>query len=363
MSATVGIVVRGDLNDPASRSGVPYGLARGFRELGVTVRHIPGDPPRLVDRVAQRVLAEPEQALLRTAAVRARMLRADGLDGIVQLGSELSVSTRLPLVTFEDMTLQQHVDLGDAWVASRSRRTTDAWFERQRRAYERAQACCVASRWAAESVISDYGVPPEKIRVVGRGHTHHPSPVERDWSTPRFLFIGKHWERKNLPAVLRAFAALRRERPDARLDVVGGAPATDAEGVTFHGTLRLDVPEERRRVERLYEAATCFVMPSLHEAYGIVYAEAAAAGIPSIGTAVGGAREVIGPAGVIVDPRDDAALLAAMREFADAEQAARLGALARTRSELFTWKAVAERVSRALGLPVDPSRQPLADFL
>jgi glycosyltransferase involved in cell wall biosynthesis len=363
MSAAVGIVVRGDLDDPAGRSGVPYGLARGFRELGVTVHHVPGDPPRLLDRAARRILAEPEQALLRTAAVRTRMLRRHRLDGIVQLGSELSVSTRLPVVTFEDMTLQQHVDLGDAWVASRSPRTTKAWYERQRRAYERAQACCIASRWAAESVISDYGVPPSKIRVVGRGHTHDPSPVERDWSTPRFLFVGKHWERKNLPAVLRAYALLKRERADARLDVVGGAPPTDAEGVTFHGSLRLDVPAERSLVERLYEAATCFVMPSLHEAYGIVYAEAAAAGIPSIGTAVGGAREVIGPAGVIVDPRDDAALLAAMRELADGERAARLGALARERSRLFTWRAVAGRVARALELPIDPSMHPLPDFL
>jgi glycogen synthase len=63
-----------------------------------------------------------------------------------------------------------------------------------------------------------------------------------------------------------------------------------------------------------------------------------------------------------VDPNDDRALLAAMLELADPDTAARLGALARARSRLFTWRAVAERLLAALTLP-SLSRRELAPFL
>ena len=115
-------------------------------------------------------------------------------------------------------------------------------------------------------MIRDYGIAPEKVHAVGVGRNHTAPAVERDWSTPRFLFVGMDWPRKNGDGVLRAFARLRAELPDARLDVVGGHPPIDAPGVTAHGVLRLDVPEQHATLERLFGEATCFVMPSHSEA-------------------------------------------------------------------------------------------------
>jgi glycosyltransferase involved in cell wall biosynthesis len=163
------------------------------------------------------------------------------------------------------------------------------------------------------------------------------------------------WEHKNGPAVLEAFARLRAELPEARLDVVGTHPPIDAPGVTGHGVLRLDEPEQRRRLEGLFATATCFVMPSWYDAAGIAYVEAAAAGVPSIGTRNGGPSYLIGEGGVVVDPDDHAALLSEMRRLADAATAARMGSAARARSERFTWGAVARRLLRALdGMPAEP---------
>ena len=106
-----------------------------------------------------------------------------------------------------------------------------------------------------------------------------------------------------------------------------------------------------RRVEELFASATCFVLPSLVEPSALAYAEAAAAGVPSIGTAVGGSGDIIGEAGRILDPRDEEALLQAMLELCDPATARGLGALALERSKLFTYRAMAERVLRALDLP------------
>ena len=67
---------------------------------------------------------------------------------------------------------------------------------------------------------------------------------------------------------------------------------------------------------------------------------------------------LIGDGGVVVDPDDDEALFLEMRRLADPGTAARTGAAAKLRSELFTWPAVAGRLLRALdGVP---SEAPLA---
>ncbi len=213
----------------------------------------------------------------------------------------------------------------------------------------------MATPWAAESVISDYGVAPDKVHVVGIGRNHTATAGGRKWSEPRFLFIGMDWSHKNGPSVLEAFARLRDDIPHARLDVVGDHPSLDQYGVTGHGVLRRDLPKHRERVERLLACATCFVMPSRTEAAGIAYVEAAAAGLPSIGTSSGGSSYLIGDGGVTVDPSDRDDLLAAMRRLADPETAALMGAAAKRRSQLFTWTAVAHRVLRALeGSPAEP---------
>jgi glycosyltransferase involved in cell wall biosynthesis len=198
--------------------------------------------------------------------------------------------------------------------------------------------------------------------VAGIGRNRNPEPIERDWSTPRFLFVGKDWGRKNGAAVVRSFARLRERFQEARLDVVGNHPPLDDRGVTGHGMLRDAVPAENRRLEELYQRATCFVMPSHHEPAGIVYVEAAATGIASIGTTSGGARDLIGDAGILVDPSSDDALFQAMSTMADPETASRLGGKALVRSRLFTWEQVSERLLRAFQLPqVDSSE--LAEFL
>jgi glycosyltransferase involved in cell wall biosynthesis len=119
---------------------------------------------------------------------------------------------------------------------------------------------------------------------------------------------------------------------------------------------------EKAHVDRLFAAATCFVMPSLHEPLGIAYAEAGTAGIPSIGTANGGAREVIGPGGRVIDPYRLDELVEAMLHYCDPAVAAAAGERAREHSLLYTWPRVAKRILNALGM-LSPEEDPEAAFL
>lgn len=384
----VGVLFPGDARDPTVWSGTPAGIVGALEECGVDVVVLRAGLPTLVDEAATHVLAlpyihrtsgrhplrrarvakkigkyhSPAALRLRSLAARRVLSRAGRLDGILQIGTGYAVRTDPPVVTFEDMTVAQGVDAGYAHLRALSRRALAWRLTRQRDAYERASACCAATHWAGDSLVRDYGVPSGKVHIVGIGRNHSVTVAPRSWERPRFLFVGMDWDRKNGAAVLQAFARLRETIPEASLDVVGRHPMIDLPGVTAHGALRLDVTQERVRLERLFQTATCFVLPSLHEPVGIVYAEAAAAGIPSIATTAGGAAEVIGQTGRIVDPTDDNALLQAMKDLAEPQTAARLGGLATERAELFTWRAVAERLLRAFAFS-ELGDRPLADFL
>ncbi len=237
-----------------------------------------------------------------------------------------------------------------------------AFGRQQVKLHHAATACCVASGWAGASLVRDHGVPEDRVHVVGYGaNVTMVPPPERDWSRPRFLFAGIGWERKNGDRVLRAFSRLREEVPSASLELVGDHPRIDLPGVTGHGVVRYQEERGRCLLESLYRDATCFVMPSIHEHFGIVYVEAASAGLPSIGTAFGGTETSIAGGGVLVDPFDDDALKIAMLKLSNPEEAQRLGAIAHRRSKRLTWHKTAERIVRALDLPgID---QPLAEAL
>ncbi|HSC20653.1 MAG TPA: glycosyltransferase family 4 protein [Solirubrobacterales bacterium] len=367
-----------DSADRAVVSGTGFGLARGLEEVGVEVVRIHGRPPRVLlglcgrcTKVRWRVAGSAEDTwrtgiestLARNAAARVGLRRANRIDGIVQLASDFLIRRRgVPLATYDDMTIQQAIDADyPAWrLAGRDLR----WRrDRQLAAYREARACCTRSAWAGSSICTDYGIDRERAKVVGVGRNREiaVSPG-RSWETPRFLFVAADWERKNGPRVLTAFEQVRRHHPQAQLHVVGRHPRIDAPGVQAHGFLSLDDEAEKARLDRLFAQATCFVMPSLHEALGISYAEAGGAGIPSIGTRSGGAREVIGPGGTVVDPLDLGELVEAMERFCDPGEVAAAGERARAHSQLYTWPRVAKRILHALGR-LSPEEDPEAAFL
>jgi glycosyltransferase involved in cell wall biosynthesis len=362
----VALVYRSGEPPDRAWSGIPAGLARGLAEIGWSGRLVSAEPPRSVIRAAEAWalvvhrhryggMLAPEVRSLRRSTARRRARRARPFDGVVQMGSDFGIPFADRFVTYEDMTVRQFVrvfNLESVLGAVAVRR----WLAAQAEIYDAALGCCVASRWAADSIVGDYGVERSKVHVVGIGRNYEPRLVERDWSRPRFLFVGYDWDRKNGPMLVEAFARVREAVPAARLDIVGGHPALELEGVTTHGSLDFSQPAERERVQVLFESATCFVMPSQFEPLGIAYVEAAAAGVPSIGTIVGGGSDVIGrDGGVVVDPGDADALVEAMTTMCDPVRAATMGAAARSRAHLFTWSAVAERLLAVLGLGAAPA--------
>jgi glycosyltransferase involved in cell wall biosynthesis len=389
MPLRVGLAALSDPQDLHADSGVTNAVFLAMSELVEELVPISGElPPHLgrtahlsslATRMRPRDLREPRAAAKRlhsaaqlgrpTIAARSRMMRrrlarVGRLDGVVQRSCNMQLPPGQRLVTFEDSTLLQARD-SYPWphLQGMVERDFQRFAERQRRIYGAAIACCCTTHWVAESITASYGIPLERVFVVGNGQ-HHPTEVlaPRDWSQPRYLFVGFDWTRKNGDAVVSAFTRVRECHPQAQLDVVGGHPRLQAPGVVGHGPLSRANPVDRKRIASLFSSATAFVMPSLHEPAGIAYVEAGSAGVPSIGGTNGGGSTLIGPGGLVVDPLDHQQIYAAMLALADPQTAQRLGAAARRHSELFTWRKVAERLLRALAIP-GVELQGLAEFL
>ncbi len=370
----IAVTYPGDPTDPRVWSGTPAGLIRGLRTAGVDVIPVDVTPPQHLASVWTRVVSgrvRPSAHHLLTvtrrsasyaaliSATAARRVPRD-VDAVLQIGTGYRVPGRVT-ATFEDMTVAQA--LRHAWgeLAELPPSVADGRRRLQASVYRAADVCFLATSWAASSVVEDYTVPPEKIGLTGLGVNRRGEPAcDKDWTHPRFLFVGNDWHRKNGDAVLQSFGELHEQRPDARLDLVGGGvPSTvhDLPGVVHHGALPMGDPQAQRRLAGLFAQATCLVVPSRLEPAGIVYAEAGSMGIPSIGTTVGGAADMIGDGGLVVDPTDLDALTQAMVRLADHAMAQEAGARARRHAEGLTWEAVGLRVAERLWRAVTDTRE------
>jgi glycosyltransferase involved in cell wall biosynthesis len=130
--------------------------------------------------------------------------------------------------------------------------------------------------------------------------------------------------RKRAWLLLEAFARVRRERPDARL--VLSAPGPASGGGLPEGVQVADL-DATGRLTAAYRAAWVTVLPSINEAFGLVLAESLACGTPVVGSACGGAAEIVVPGvGELFaggDPKELAgALLAGLELAGSAEVAA-----------------------------------------
>ena len=307
-----------------------------------------GEGPRQVAKRLADVGTANAPLLTLTAAARGR----HAPPRLIQIRSDFVPVPGARTAILDDITVAQVAEHGGWALAPKApRRLIRRRIAQQRLAHRRATGSCVASAYAGASLRDDYGIDPHQIHVVGFGAETIADGHERDWSVPRLLWIGLDWERKGGAALLRAFAALRAEHPDAELHLVGAHPRSAEPGVSAHGRLDRERPEQRAALERLLTRATALVVPSRLEPFGIVYVEAGLAGLPSIGTTVGGAATAIGDGGLLVAPGDDAALLDALRRISRPEHAAALGARARANAQQFTWRKVTERLVRA----VDPA--------
>ncbi|NDW59772.1 glycosyltransferase [Yangia sp. PrR004] len=267
----------------------------------------------------------------------------------------------------------------------------------ERTAIRTAQAIVVSSRDEAERQIMRYC--PD---AAGRVHRVSPGvdllpanatrraerlirPFLRDPAKPIVLAIARPVRKKNLSALIHAFArnphlrrranlvivpGLRRaisEGPEEQVDVVQELfNLVDQHDLWGHVALpRRHVAEDVRALYELASRSGAFVNPAHHEPFGLTIIEAAQAGVPVVATRNGGPASIIGDlgSGHLVDPSDPANIAEALLQSLDDpdRETRRRRAQVRAR-ELYRWASWAHEVQQIYASLASDRRTARGDF-
>lgn len=226
----------------------------------------------------------------------------------------------------------------------------------------RADRVIADSQATARDLMRHFGVASEKIRVAHLGGP--PLALDVDAASARatyrlperyFLFVGTLQPRKNLPRLLRAFAEVAESDATVALALAGpagrGAPSLQRliSALNLDGRVHLLGYVPVGDLPGLFAGAIGFVFPSLYEGFGMPALEAMAWGTPVIAATTGSLPEVVGDAGLLVDPYDTSGLKQAMeRLLEDSGLRERSIVAGRARVASFTWDRCAEKVEAVL---------------
>ena len=184
-------------------------------------------------------------------------------------------------------------------------------------ALRHCRAACYSSDWAARGAVECHGADAATVHVLPFGANLKqdlcpadvPALAARRLHAPwRFLFVGVEWERKGGDLALAVVRALDDAGHPAELVVAGCEPPARCrplpDYVRLEGFVSQHTPEGRRRLSELFQSALFYLMPSRAEAYGIVFCEAGAHGVPSLSTRTGGIPTIIrdGENGQLFEP-------------------------------------------------------------
>lgn len=246
-----------------------------------------------------------------------------------------------------------------------------------RRTALRAAHIITVSEFSRRDIMKTYGVAPERITVTPEAAGAHFAPVTDRAELARvraqykiegdyILAVGSIQPRKNLVRLLAAYSDLIRARVQVKLPqlVLVGKPAwlyketlraADEYGVTRNVHFTGYVPEQD--LAALYSDALCFVYPSYFEGFGLPPLEAMKCGTPVITGNRTSLPEVVGDAGLLVDPFDKDAIAGALgRLIDDARLRQTLRERGLQRAERFDWRETARLTLKAYERAVESAK-------
>ncbi|MEY4745225.1 MAG: hypothetical protein RL272_1170 [Candidatus Parcubacteria bacterium] len=336
----------------ARRGAHEYALFANGRTAAV-----PSDVPRPSARVSHRFSRYPNRLLNASFAFLGAptIERLAGPADVLYMPNLNFAATRLPtIVTVHDLSFVRYPQFFSAkqrlWHAAVGTASL----------LRRARTVVAVSKHTKADVIETFGIAEDSIVVAGPGvgPAFVPQPdAEKErvrkklgLSRPFFLFLGAIEPRKNITGLIEAY-----ERVDAGLDLV----IAGGKGWLYEDIFRRAADSPKRgRIKfigyvdgadkpALYAAAAALVYPSFYEGFGMPPLEAMAVGTPVVASRVSSLGEVVGDAGLLVDPRDSEDIASAMTAvMADPRLAAELGRRGRERASAHTWERSAEILER-----------------
>jgi glycosyltransferase involved in cell wall biosynthesis len=226
------------------------------------------------------------------------------------------------VATFHDLTYYKHP------ASLRSLPAQSYYRLMHRLGHHRVERIICNSDATGHDLHRILGVPREKLQTIYPGLDAHFGPVEtNEVSALRdrlgceeyLLYIGTKKRFKNVPALLRAFAALGGEFPRLHLVLGGRGEIEDPEVAqllteeALRGRVIVPAPLPDAEMPALYAGARALVLPSFNEGFGFPLAEAMICGTPCVVADAGSLPEVAGGAALLFPPHDVGALTRQLR--------------------------------------------------
>jgi glycosyltransferase involved in cell wall biosynthesis len=235
----------------------------------------------------------------------------------------------IPLVTtiHHPITSDLRIALAatDSWKLRLLIKRWHSFLRMQKKVTRQLSHIVTVSKASRDDIARDFEVPADAINIVANGiDTEVFKPLDSIEREPCTVMVTASADvpLKGLDYLLKAIAEIRDDYPQLKLIVLGklkqdGETARLIERLgirdlmTFYSGLSSD------EVAALYARATCAVIPSIYEGFGLPAGEAMACSVPVISTTGGALPEVVGDAGLMVPPADHQSIAAAIRRYLD----------------------------------------------
>jgi glycosyltransferase involved in cell wall biosynthesis len=221
-----------------------------------------------------------------------------------------------------------------------------------RRASNRAHRVITVSEYSRREILNWTGLPESRVTNVGNGveRTFRPEGPRYEPGFPYILYVGNARPHKNLDRLFSAFAPI--DDPDLRLVLT--TPKTRElmrrlfkSGIEKRVCFATSVTDED--LPALYRGALALVFPSLMEGFGLPPLEAMACGTPVVASRRGAIPEVLGNAGLLVDPLDSVDIRQGIeRVLEDSALRSAMRQAGLVRARLFNWDTVGAKVNQVI---------------
>jgi len=231
-----------------------------------------------------------------------------------------------------------------------------------KRYIKRASHIIAISQSTKSDLVKYLNIPESRISVIYNGVDHNIFKPYKPYQMrpyhvilslkPYILYVGSERQRKNLGRLFKAFAMLRQEFPKLKLVKVGGpGHSMQLRSEMLKKLSSLAITEDVTFVDYIpelelayyYSSATLLAYPSLYEGFGLPPLEAMACGCPVVTANTSSLPEVVGEAGIMVNPYDTSSLAQAMRRvLTDDKLRDNMIRKGLEQSKKFSWEKTAE---------------------
>lgn len=305
-------------NDIGKWSGTPFYMANAFEQAGVTIaridnlfRRLPAHF-KLIQLWKKMACGQRESPRFNKVAAQhyslqvAKKLETLAVNAIIapQINPVAYLNCKPPLVLWTDSLYASLIGFYPGF-SNHSANSIAQGNLITRECLTRCRLAIFSSEWAARTALEIYGASKEKVHVIPFGanlHCQHTiedirSMLEtRSRTVLKLLFLGKHWDRKGGDIVIKVAKALHSAGQAVELNFVGCHPPKEIEIPAYikcHGFISKNTSAGMEKITQLLRKSHFLFVPSRAEAYGIVFCEANAFGLPCLTSGVGGISTII----------------------------------------------------------------------